>query len=466
MRVLLIRPYTPIYPRDVADLGLGYLASCLKKEGHSVELCLRAKDVCTPSAFAKFIQHKEYDIFGFKVMSSTVRSARELSRTIRERYPDAKILMGGPHPAADPHSTFALMPEANYAFVGEAELGISQLVNKLAKGNISESKLAQIPSLVWKKGSQTVVNERKFIENLDEIPFPLWDLMHPASFDAIFNGYSRRMPIAPIILTRGCPSKCTFCASEKMNGYAVRTRSVENIMKEIYLLTEKFGVRELHFYDNNCSHPKSPLREVLRRIIREKIDISWSAPPGIRIDSIEDSLPALMKESGCFQVNVGIESGSPRVLKMIKKGLTLDMARDRIKKLRDAGIEVMANFIIGFPGETKKEIEQTINFSLELPLTQTSYFIFIPLPGTEMYNKAFKHKKDDIEFLSSLDFWNYKNNLSEVSHEELKKIIRSAYLRFHLRPGLLKYQIRNINTIPKFLHITKRIFTILHGRAA
>ena len=182
-----------------------------------------------------------------------------------------------------------------------------------------------------------------------------------------------------MLLTRGCPSRCTFCGAGLVNGYNLRARSVNNILTEIKLLVNTYGVKEIHFFDSNCSHRKGPLREVCKRIISEKIDITWCAPNGIRIDSIDKELAGLMKKSGCFQVNVGIETGSPRVMLQIKKGISLDMVRANIAILRKAGIEVTGFFVMGFPGEKRREINQTINTALQLPLTGASFSILTPL---------------------------------------------------------------------------------------
>lgn len=459
MRILLMLPYDTSYNRDTPDLGLGYLAACLEKDGHAVQLCLRSRELKSRSVLSNLIRRGEFDIFGIKVMSSSIMAAKETIELIRNIDSNAIIILGGPQVSGDPSNVFRLMPEADYAFYGEAEIGLAKFLRRFSNDSVSDKELNEIPNLIWKNGSETIVNDREWVDDLDSLPFPAWELMEPGTFPNVpFNGYSRRFPIAPMLITRGCPNRCTFCETGIINGYNIRSRNAKNIIEEIKLLTARFGVSEIQFFDSNCAHSRGPLREVCERVISENMDISWSAPNGIRIDSIDKKLVDLMKRSGCFQVNVGIESGSPRILRQIKKALSLDMVREKVSLLRKAGIEVVGFFMIGFPGETIAEIKQTIFLAMELPLTAASFSILCPLPGSEIYKEVYKDRNIEMEILNSLDFTSYKNNLSEVPHAQLRKIQKNAYLRFHLRPRIIKYFVKNLNSIYKISFLMNRIY--------
>jgi radical SAM superfamily enzyme YgiQ (UPF0313 family) len=447
MRVLLALPYDATYIQDIPDLGLGYLAACLEAEGHTVELSLRPCLFASPDHFADFVRKGDFDLYGIKVMSSSVLAANETIKIIRRVDPEATVLIGGPQVSAAPLQAFELMPEASHAFYGEAEIGLVEFVNKLAEGPLTEEDLGAITSLIWRQGTEIRTNPRRFVTDLDELPYPAWDLMEPRSF-----------PIAPITLTRGCPNHCKFCGCTIVNGNRIRSRSIENIMGELRLLTTKHGVREIVFFDSNCAHRQGPLREVCKRIIDEGIDITWCAPVGIRLDSIDEELVGLMKRSGCFQVNVGIESGSLRILEMMRKSVTPDLAREKVKLLRAGGIEVVGLFMIGFPGETAEEIQQTVSLAMELPLTGASFSILCPLPGTDIYDEVYGDRAMGIEDLDSLDFINYRNTLSEVSAEELREIQKRAYLKFHLRPHVIKCFLRNLNSLDKIRFLASKIY--------
>ncbi len=455
MRVLLIETQ---YHSCMPNLGLGYLSAVLRREGHAVELWLNNKRLNAYSSFLELISRERFDVIGLQVMSSAIKNAREIIARIRaSRNNRAKIILGGAHISGDPQGVFDIVPHVDYAFYGESENGIVEFAKRFSDCGIRSAD--KIPNLVYRDGAKTLINPGKFVEQLDEIPFPAWELMEPDKFPVIpFNGYSRRYPIAPMVLTRGCPNLCTFCGAGAVNGRNIRSRSVKNIMEEIRLLINKFGVKEIQFFDSNCAHRQGPLRELCEHIISENIDITWSAPNGIRVDSIDKDLAVLMKRSGCFQVNVGIESASPRILKEIKKPIASDMVREKISLLRKAGIEVVGFFMIGFPGETASEIKRTISFAMELPITGASFSILSPLPGTGIYEDAYKNRKMDINNFNLLDFINYHNDLSEVSYDNLREIQKKAYLRFYLRPRVMQYFLRNLNSVSKAMFIAKRAY--------
>ena len=449
MRILLTLPLDRSHHRAAPDLGLGYLAAALQQGGHSVEIELSRASLSSPDAFVARLRRDAYDLIGIKTFSCQVRATRATLDLIRRAAPDATIVLGGSHVSADPEHTLALFPQADYGLRGEAERGLPLLVRALEEGRVGQ-EAADIPGLIWRDGDATVVNAPSYVHDLDALPLPAWDLMPPKGFpDLPFNGYSRRHPIAPMILTRGCPSRCTFCGAGIINGHRLRSRSAENVMSEIRLLTGQYGVREIQFYDSNCAHPRGPLRQVMRQIIAEGIDITWCAPNGIRVDSVDAELVRLMKESGCWQVNVGIESGSPRILRQIRKGISLDAVRRAVRLLRDGGIEVVGFFMMGFAGETREEIRQTIDLAMELPLTGASFSIYSPLPGTEDYLRLSREGQDGLGVLDTLDFVSYENNLSALPAAELRAIQRRAYLRFHLRPRVLQSFLRNLNTLAK-----------------
>lgn len=460
MRILLMLPYDISYSRETPDLGLGYLASCLEREGHHVQLCLKLKDLNSRQALSDIISNGKFDVVGIKVMSCSVMRVNATVEIIRDINPNTKIILGGPHVSGDPQSTFRLVPGSDYAFHGESEIGLVKLVRAFSKGILLDDiESAKIPNLVWRKGDKTVVNAMERVSDLDELPFPAWELMSPETFsNTPFGGHSRRFPIAPITLTRGCPNSCTFCEAGIINGHRIRARSIDNIMAEIMLLKTKFGVKEIQFFDSNCAHRNGPLRELCRRIISEKVDITWSAPNGIRIDSIDRELVDLMKRSGCFHLSVGIESGAPRILKKIRKCLPLDVVKEKISLFREVGIGVTGLFMIGFPGETAEEINQTISFALELPLTGCGLSIFCPLPGTDLCRELYGDRSLEVEMLQSLDFRSYKNNLTEVPYEDLRKIQMNTYRHFYFRPRVIRYFLKNLNSISKIRFVINNFF--------
>jgi anaerobic magnesium-protoporphyrin IX monomethyl ester cyclase len=149
-------------------------------------------------------------------------------------------------------------------------------------------------------------------------------------------------------------------------------------------------------------------------------------------------------------------SFSPRILKQIKKNLSPDMVRSSIELLRRHHIEVVGFFMLGFPGETREDMRRTIDLAMELPLTGASFSIYCPLPGAEDYETTFREGRPDHDVLDSFDFVRYENNLSEVPADELRALQRRTYLRFHLRPPVLRHMLRNLNSLEKMFFIARQ----------
>ncbi len=462
MRILLTLPYNASHKRDMPDLGLGYLAACLKKDGHEVHLFLRVQGRSYEKRFLDLVRQGKFDIFGIKVFPPSIIEAKRTVELIRSVNGNGTVILGGPQVSGDPQGIFNLIPKIDYAFHGEAEIGLVEFVKTLESNSISDDALSRIPNLIWRQGSKIIVNENQSVHDLDALPFPAWELMEPKYFPRTsVNCYSQKWPVAPIVLSRGCLNRCTFCVIGPLTGYKIRSRNARSLIEEVKMLKRDYGVKEFHFVDNNCAHHSVPLRDVCKLFISEKMNIAWAAPNGIRIDSIDEELVDLMKQSGCYQVSVGIESGSSHILKQIRKGITLDMVRKKIKLLRDAGIDVMGFFMIGFPGEMLSEMKETISFAKSLPLTSAAFSIFCPFPGTEAYREIFKNQNVSMETLKSFDFVNYKNNLSKLPYGELRKIQRNAYLQFYLRPRIIKCFLKNLNSFDKIIFFIHRIRFIL-----
>jgi len=450
MRILLTMPFDRDYKWSGPDLGLGYLAAALRQQAHSVALLLQPNLFESPGALRDFLVRGAYDLVGIKTYSSQLSATRQTIALVRDALPNACVVIGGPHVSGDPVHAFDYVPQADYAVQSEAEVSLPSLAHHLQDATSDPSLLATIPGLVWRDLDRVVVNPIQWIDDLDTIPFPAWDLMPPASFpDRPFNGHSRRRPVAPMILTRGCPYACSFCGASRINGKRVRSRSATDVMQEIRLLTEQYGVREIQFYDSNCASRQGPMRQVLSQMIAEGIDVTWSAPNGIRLDSVDEDLIRLMKASGCYQVNVGIESGSERILRQVSKGLRLGTVERATRLLHLGGIEVVGFFMLGFPGETRDDIRQTIDLAMRLPLSGASFSIYCPLPGTSDYDALIAEGKLSQEQVEQFDFVRYENQLSELSYAELRRIQRQAYLRFHLRPRVISTLLQSLNSLDK-----------------
>ena len=307
MKVLLVKPYN-LSDHIQPSLGLGYLASSVRKD-HDVKIVDCIKERVKPRDFHKVLDREKPDIVGIQCYTFDLYNIKEMLKVSKER--GAKTVLGGAHPSAVPDQTMDFFGEdLDYVFKGEAEIGFKRLLDKLS-GRVNIS-FEDIPGLVRKENGKVIINENFLQEDLDTLGMPAWDLIKPESYpEAQHGAFFKKFPIAPIMTTRGCPFSCTFCAGNLISGKVVRKRSVGKILKEIELLYKDHGIREFHIVDDNFTLDRIFAKEFLRNLKKLNLDISWAVPNGVRMDTLDDELLELMKETRQLQPLLLIEPGVP-----------------------------------------------------------------------------------------------------------------------------------------------------------
>jgi len=471
MKVLLVRPVTPekVVLNVVPPMGLGYLASSLKNSGIAVDIldCVQRK--YSYSQFTGFVKGYKPDVVGFTSFSHDIPSVERSIGIVKGI--DSKIVtfVGGPHPSARPENIWDDYPGADYGFRGECETGFRKITEYLSrvdepwnKGQLDEGILQSVPGLIWRNGGKVYCNNQEFPKDLDTIDFPGWELIDLKGYQSAPQGVIfKKQPVAPMIITRGCPFLCTFCAGYNITGRKLRYRTIENVMKEMYLLYNKYNVREIHILDDNFTLDKEFVRKFCKELIGRRLDINWCCPNGLRLDSLDRDILVLMREAGCYYISIGIESGSQRVLDMMKKKLKLSEIKKQVDMVRSVGLDVNGFFILGYPGETIDEIKQTIAFARELDLSRAAFYNFLPLPGTSVYEdllEGCKIKNLDWTKMSQCDVPYVPDGMKAG---QLKKLQRSANLKFYLRPTIFYRLIKEIKSISQMKFIIKRAWANL-----
>lgn len=463
LKVLLIRPYSEA-DELIPPFGLGYLATAIR-EKHDVEILDGIKEKLTLEEFKRILKTGEYDVVGIQIFTLHVFKAKDYIRVIKEILPEAKIILGGPHPSCSPLDIFELFPDIDWAFKGEAEIGLAKLLDLIIEDKVNPEHLLEVPGLIWRNKQQAVVNQQIFIDNLDEIGMPSWDLLRPDTYPLFPHGaFFKNYPIAPIIITRGCPFSCTYCAGHLITGKKTRFRSVENIIDEIKILYHKYGIREIHIEDDNFTLNHGLVYEFCRRLKDNNLNITLACPNGVRLDTLTKELLLTMKQAGLYSISVGIESGSERILKDMKKGLTKEKIREKINLIKECGLETSGFFIIGYPTETRKDIMESINFATSLDLKRVAFSLFKPFPGTEATNTLIE--RGEIKQMSDEDWGKFI--LADAVYappgftkKEMKKIRKRALLRFYLRPKIILKFISEIRNFTHLKLILKRIYSWL-----
>ena len=455
MRVLLVKPYN-LSDHIQPSLGLGYLAAAIRDK-HEVRILDCIKDGVNIPKFRTVVKRYSPDVVGLQCYTFDLSFVNKALKAVRRVDKSIVTVVGGPHPSAMPEEMMDIFKKyLDFLFMGEAEIGFPKLLDALTAG---KKDLSAIPGLAWRSGAELKTNPKAVMDDLDAIPMPAWDLIRPEKYPESQHGaFFKRFPIAPVMVTRGCPYPCTFCAGHVVSGRKIRRRSVDNVLNEILYLNKKRGIKEFHVIDDNFTMDREYAKELLKKLKALDLGMTWAVPNGVRMDSLDEELLGLMKDTGLYLISLGIESGSDRVLKLMKKGTTTSRIRRGINMIRKAGIDMAGFFILGFPGETKNTILQTIRFAARLPLVRANFFTYLPFPGSESYEEL--TKADDLGRVNWKRF--YFMNAAYVpdgmTREELKRLHRAAFARFYLRPRVIFYQIRSIRSLRHLFFLTKRFF--------
>lgn len=440
----------------VPPIGLGYLATALRKAGlNSVTIIDSIKENLTVPALTDLLISHDPRIIGFQVFSSDFVSVRQTIRLLRKALPETVIVIGGPHVSATGREIFSDFDGVDFGFMGEAEISLPLLAKSVLKNETVDMR--SIPGLIYRQDGKTLSNDRDFIEELDSLGFPAWDLMPPNEYpDAPQGAFYKQFPIAPIATTRGCPYACAFCGSPVNMGNNLRFRSLDSVFREMQILYSDYGVREFHFIDDMFNMSRKRVLEFCKILESKKWDISYTFPNGLRLNTIDSETLAWMKKTGAYAFTVGIESGSQRILDAMNKKLTVEMIREKVELISKSGIEPSGFFLLGFPGETKEDIRKTIDFAKSLPLKRAHFSNFLPLPGTLATKRLIDSGEISRPDWEELSYSDTPYSPVGMTKEELKAFQRRAFLEFHLRPKILFKMITEIKSPHHFKSILVR----------
>lgn len=388
------------------NLGLGYIISLLEANGHEVQFIDALAEgidnkVCVDTKYQKVNRYglsykdisekieSDADYIGITgPFTDSAMILRELISVIKEKCPEKPVIAGGVYPSTLPRRALDL--GADIVVRGEGELAMLHL----ARGDKPED----IKGLVFYQEGQIVNNgTAELIKDLDTIPLPSYS-KRPVDFYFSWSPRGdRENQTASMITSRGCPFSCSFCSIHPVYGQNWRARTPENVLGEIKLLVEEYGINHIEFEDDNFTLQPERVEAILNGIIeinRGKSDndrLVWSAPNGIRLDTLTESLVLKMKESSCKSVCIAVESGDPDILKRMNKRLDLSKAEEVVKLFTKHGINSNAFFIIGYPGENEARFLNSVAFAKKLKkqgLTSISPLVATPYPGTPLFSEC------------------------------------------------------------------------------
>ena len=383
------------------------------------------------------------DFVGVSMLFSTAhRTAVEAAWVLARRWPDAPIVAGGTHATNAVASLLGADGPIDFVCRGEGESIITALAD-LCHARRPAVELEALPGIVGRAGGRAEHDRdlpiAPLVEDLDSIPYPAWDCI---DMDTYVERPHRLRPLdgaepvrtATLVTTRGCPFQCTFCASWTTHGRKVRCRSVDNVVEELRQLRERWQINAVVPEDDLFTVRKRRILELCRAVTEAfGRNLEFQFPNGLSVATLDRDVLAALAKMGMDHANIAIESGSAYVQKhIIKKNCNLDRARDVVLACRELGVVVRTYFLVGFPGETVPQIEETIEYASSLGADWNVLNIACALPGTEMYDQLLERGDIDTDFSWDDSFFFERTyDTPELSAEALKTLVYDANIRLN-----------------------------------
>ncbi|MBT0158899.1 radical SAM protein [Candidatus Bathyarchaeota archaeon A05DMB-2] len=430
MKITLVNPPYPSNAHShppFIPLGIAYLGAVCEKAGHEVTVIDCQAERLSFDAFRKRVAQTNAEVVGMTSTTLTYKSALENARIAKEELPNCTTVLGGCHATFWDENALNECPSLDIIVRREGEITFIELLEKLK----SKSSLNGVLGVTFRNrdGGITRNEDRPFIENLDDLPFPAHHLLPLSSFHVVGK------TIFPLTTSRGCVYWCEFCTAVRMFGRRYRMRSAKNVVDEIEMIYKKYGQDQFTFYDDAFTVDRQRVVDICNEIHRRNLPIHWDCET--RVDMVDRDLLQKMHDAGCIAVWFGVESGSQNVLEKMQKKIKLDQTKLAFKTAREIGLMTVASVVLGFPGETEETAWETINFVKELDPDDIGFYIATPYPGTPMYDLV-KSKG----WLKVTDFNRYDTatptfETPQLSGAKLKEIRYKAHQQFYLRPGYI-----------------------------
>jgi len=399
-------------------LGIMGIAAFLEARGIDTEIIDCYGTPLTGKELADEILRRGPDGVGFSCTTSSFLEGYRIAELLKEMRPDLPIVFGGAHACSVGSSLLDSFSAIDYLVLGEGE----QTMFELAASGFRNPKA--VPGVAFRNnGVATLSGQRELIANLDDLPFPAYRRLH--DFPRRYNLPLFSYPTAPntsIISSRGCPYNCSYC-DRSVFSRGFRFNSPDYITDHMSMLNRDFGIRHVFFYDDLFTFDRKRVAEFCELKERKRIPVTYNCIA--RLEHVDNELLRLLKRSGCWQVNFGIESGDPEVLKKHRKFYDLDEVQRKLGMVRKAGMRVKGLFMIGLPGETEETIRRTIDYALQLPLDEVNVTKFTPFPGAPIYRDI----REQGEFNEEWPLMNCVNFVF-IPHGMTKDQLESLYNEF------------------------------------
>ena len=436
MKVAVIAPPYPLEEAPAPPLGVTYVAGAFEAAGAEVRILDYIVSRYSPEKLARELEAFRPDLVGSTSVTMNFPGAAAIVQKVKELDPSIVTAMGGPHVTFDAENTLRSHPGIDLIVLGEGERTVAELLPVIR----DRKAWYQVRGIAFLEGDRFIrTAPRELIEDLETIPLPARHLLPVSRYQAL--GF----PVS-IITSRGCPYQCIFCQGRRMVGHKVRYRNPLRVVDEIEEVLS-FGFTRINVADDLFLSNKARARVICDEILRRDLRFAWSA--FVRVNIMDADIIRRMRDAGCDSVSFGIESGSPEMLKRIRKRITLDQGRRAAEICREVGITPHASFMVGLPGETPETLRQTQEYADSLEIIYGYHFL-APLPGTTVREEIERY---DLEILTN-DWSLYDANrpvtrTSRLSAEQVQAFVDEFERKNNGRWEDLKERHRQGKTTPE-----------------
>ncbi|MCX5905863.1 MAG: radical SAM protein [Deltaproteobacteria bacterium] len=446
MKVFLFNPPTPdgriftregrctqeagVWATQWPPVSLATAAALLEADGHDV-FCIDFPAVAMGIEDLKaFIAEHRPHLAFWSTGSPTLLHDLHISNIIKDISDSTLTGVMGTHVTVMAEATLKAS-SVDVVIRGEPE----GIIRNICKNNLEH--LYDIPGISFRERGGKIIN------NLDadwllpeDIPAPSWHLIDLTPYRLPLSG----RPFLIVAPVRGCPFRCSFCTAPIYYGRKIRKRPVQNIIKEMENNIKRHGIREFFIWADTFTADRDYTQQFCRGIIDAGLRITWTC--NSRVDTVDSETLELMKKAGLWMISFGLESGNDTILEGINKKINLTASRKAVRMAHDMGIKVAGHFILGFPGETRQTMEETLRFALEIPLDIAQFYAAAPFPGTSLYDEALrqgwlKNRGSDL-FPLSISQNDAALELPGLPATEVDSFRRRAYRKFYGRPKILR----------------------------
>jgi radical SAM superfamily enzyme YgiQ (UPF0313 family) len=421
-----------------APVSLATTAAVLRDEGFEVELIdSSVEDIDWPGLRRLIAGYRPWMVV-INTATPSIVSDLSVATMVKEVCPDAHTLAMGIHVTALPDSSFEMDGNIELLARGEPEHTIRDTALALR----DRTPLGEVPGLSWRDADGTVHNNEKrpFIDDLDALPYPAWDLIDTGRYLMPFLG----RPFLLVASARGCPYACTYCANKAFYGARLRKRTPGRIVDEMEWAGKQFGIRDFLVWAESFTNDQDYAIETAEEIMRRGLDVSWVC--NSRVDTVTPTLLRKIKEAGCWMIGYGIECGNQDVLDSVKKGATLTDSLQAVRMAQEVGLEVTGHVVVGFPGETEETMQQTIDFARFIGLDYAQFYCAVAFPGSALY----QHCKEN-GWMDEADWKYFEQNYSvirtdDLTPEQIMKARDRAFRQFYTQPRVVYNSLKKVRS--------------------